>query len=107
MTAPRLPECFHEADEETLPRLGLRRFINLGGGLASNPISSSNHPVFPFPVSSGDAIDCDGPYKAEKLGKNAGDRAILPPAWEESWRDISCLTGGKLEESLKKVPIFP
>jgi hypothetical protein len=54
LTAPRLTECIHEAHEESLPRLALHWFINIGGGPASNPINSSNHPVFPFrkPVSS-------------------------------------------------------
>jgi hypothetical protein len=89
LTASRLHECFQEADEETLPRFsGQHWFINIGGKLASNPISSSNHPVFPFPVSSGDAIDCDGPYKARKLGKNAGDRTSAARV-EESWREIA------------------
>jgi hypothetical protein len=89
LTASRLHECFHEADEETLPRFGGQHwFINIGGKLASNPISSSNHPVFPFPVSSGGAIDCDGPYKARKLGKNAGDRTSAARV-EESWREIA------------------
>jgi hypothetical protein len=81
LTASRLHECFHEADEETLPRFGGQHwFINIGGKLASNPISSSNHPVFPFPISSGGAI--------EKTWKNAGDRTSAARV-EESWREIA------------------
>lgn len=48
LAAPLLPECIREANEETLARLGLHRFINIGGGRASTSINSSNHPVFPF-----------------------------------------------------------
>jgi hypothetical protein len=89
LTASRLHECFHEANEETPPRFGGQHwFINTGDKLASNPISSSNHPVFPLPVSSGNAIDCDGPYKARKLGKNAVDRTSAARV-EQSWREIA------------------
>jgi len=79
LTASRLHECFHEANEETLPRFGGQHwFVNIGGKLAINPISSSNHPVFPFPVSIGDVIDCE----------NVRDRTSATRV-EESWREIA------------------
>ena len=69
----------HEANEETLPRFGGQHwFVNIGGKLAINPISSSNHPVFPFPVSIGDVIDCE----------NVRDRTSATRV-EESWREIA------------------
>jgi len=80
LTTSRLPECFHEADEETLARFGQHWFINIGGELANNAIS---HPVSTF-------FENLLPTKKQAAGASA---------WEESWRDISCLTGGKLEEN--------
>jgi hypothetical protein len=96
-TASRLDECFHEADQETLPRFASQHwFVNIDGKLASNPISSSNHPVFPFPVSSGDAIDCDGP-QARILRKTQAT-GICRPRGGKLARN-SRLTRGKLEEN--------
>jgi hypothetical protein len=73
LTAPRLTECFHEAHEESLPRLGLYWFINIGGELASNPVGNSNHPVSPFrkPVFSAPktALTIDGPYSGKTWKK--------------------------------------
>ena len=69
LTASRLPECFHEADEETLARFGQHWFIDIGGELANNPIS---HPVSLFE----DLL----PTKTQAAGASA---------WEESWRDIA------------------
>jgi hypothetical protein len=76
LTAPRRTECIHEAHEESLPRLALHWFINIGGELASNPISSRNHPGFPFrkPVFGAPktALTVDGPYSGKTWKKRRG-----------------------------------
>jgi hypothetical protein len=78
LTASRVPECFHEADEKTLPRFGRHWFINIGGELANNPIS---HPVSPFRRSVKQKRGGRGVRVGGKLAR------------------YSCLTGGKLEEN--------
>jgi hypothetical protein len=79
LTASRLPECFHEADEETLARFGQNWFINIGGDLANNPIS---HPVSPF--------------RRSVANKNAGGKGVCVGG---KLARFSCQTGGKLEEN--------
>ncbi|MGA7666909.1 MAG: hypothetical protein WBW13_19055 [Pseudolabrys sp.] len=79
LTASRLPECFHEADEETLARFGQHWFIDIGGELANNPIS---HPVSPF--------------RRSVANKNAGGRGVCVGG---KLARYSCLTEGKLEEN--------
>ncbi|MGB6315729.1 MAG: hypothetical protein WBG13_24725 [Pseudolabrys sp.] len=74
LTASRLPECSHEADEETLPQFGQHWFTNIGRELANN--LSSNHPVSPFRRSVANKICVGG-----KLAR------------------YSRQTGGKLEEN--------
>jgi hypothetical protein len=56
--------------------------------LRATPSVAATIRFLPFPVSNGGAIDCDGPYKARKLGKNAGDRTSAARV-EESWREIA------------------
>jgi hypothetical protein len=80
LTASRLPECFHEADEETLARFGHHWFINIGGELANNAIS---HPVSTF-------------FENLLPTKNAGGRGVCVGG---KLARYSRLTGGKLEEN--------
>jgi len=98
LTASRLHECFHEADEETLPRFGGQHwFINIGGKLASKPISSSNHPVFLFLFPAATQLTVTVLTKRENLEKTQAT-GHLPPRGGKLARN-SRLTRGKLEEN--------
>jgi hypothetical protein len=80
LTTSRLPECFHETHEETLPRFGQHWLINSGGELANN--LASNHPFSPF--------------RKSVANKNAGGRGVCAGG---KLARFSCQTGGKLEEN--------
>jgi hypothetical protein len=80
LTASRLPERFHKADEETLARFGQHWLINIGGELANNHIS---HPISPFPK-----ICCQQKTQAAG-GVCVGGKLAR----------YSSLIGGKLEEN--------
>jgi hypothetical protein len=87
VTASRLPECFHEADEETLPGFGQHWFINIGRELATSA-----------------AIIRSLLFEDPSPTKNAGGRGVCVGG---KLARYSCQTGGKLEEdpdfSLRRV----